>query len=238
MYITYYILGIILLPAIILAIYAEAKVNSSYNKYSTEFSQKNIKGCELAKQILTAYDIHDVQIKEIDGKLSDYYDSKNKILALSKDNYNSTSISSLGVTAHECGHAIQDKQHYFPNKIRNFVIKTYNISSTFLMPIIILGLLFDFVWLAPNIANIILICGMSVFGLSFLASLITLPVEFNASKRAIKILQENNILSSEETGKVKEVLSAAALTYVASFLYSLLNLLRFVLIFAKSNRKK
>lgn len=237
MYLTYYILGIILLPAIILAIYAEAKVNSSYNKYSTDFSQKNITGNMLAKQILQANDINDVQIQEIDGKLSDYYNSKTKVLALSKQNYNSTSISSLGVTAHECGHAIQDKEHYFPNKIRNLVIKTYNISSTLLMPIIIIGLLFDFVWLNQNVANIILICGMAVFGLSFLASLITLPVEFNASKRALKILKQQNIMSDEEISKVKEVLSAAALTYVASFLYSLLNLLRFVLIFARNNRK-
>lgn len=237
MYLTYYILGIILLPAIILGIYAQIKVQSTYQEYSSEICQNGLTGKDCAKQILNLNNIHDVQIDEIDGTLTDYYDSKNKILALSKDNYNSASIASIGVSAHECGHAIQDKENYFPNKIRNLIIKTYNITSKLLMPIIIIGLLFDFVLLIPKVANIFLICGMIVFGLSFLASLITLPVEFNASKRAIKTLQNNNILSEEELLKAKQVLSAAALTYIASFLYSLLNFLRFVLIFAKKNDK-
>ncbi|MGN1208512.1 MAG: zinc metallopeptidase [Christensenellales bacterium] len=235
MYLTYYILGIILIPAIILSIYAQAKVSSTYDKYSTEMSQTNLVGKDCAKQILKANDIIDVQVEEVEGKLTDYYDSKNKILALSKQNYNSSSIASLGVVAHECGHAIQDKENYFPNKLRSFVIKVYNISSKILMPIIIIGLLFDFLLLIPNVANIFLISGMVVFGLSFLLSLITLPVEFNASKRALKTLKDRNILNDEEVSKAKQVLSAAALTYVASFLYSLLNFLRFVLIFVKRN---
>ena len=235
MYLTYYILGILLIPAIILAIFAQSKVQSTYKKYSSEMSQKGLTGKECAKQILACNEINDVQINEIDGVLTDYYDSKNKILALSKNNYNSSSIASIGVSAHECGHAIQDKENYLPNKIRNIIIKTYNITSKFLVPIIIIGFLFDFLFLIPKVANIILISGMVVFGLTFLANLITLPVEFNASKRALKTLRENNILTEEETLKAKEVLSAAALTYVASFLYSLLNFLRFVLIFANRN---
>lgn len=237
MYLSYYLLGIILLPAIILGIYAQAKVSSIYSKYSTEMSRSNLSGKECAKQILNKNQIFDVQIEEIDGNLTDYYDSKHKTLALSKSNYNSTSIASLGVSAHECGHAIQDKENYFPNKLRSFVIKTYNISSKLLLPIIIVGLLFDFVLLIPKVANIFLICGIVVFGLSLIASLVTLPVEFNASKRALKTLRDNNILEEDEIEKAKLVLDAAALTYVAGFVYSLLNFLRFVLIFSGRKEK-
>ena len=117
MYLYYYILGTILIPAIILSIYAQAKVTRTYDKYSTDYAQNNLTGKECAKKIMSANEIIDVQIEEIDGKLTDYYDSKNKTLALSKQNANSSSISSIGVAAHECGHAIQDKQNYFPNKI-------------------------------------------------------------------------------------------------------------------------
>ena len=237
MYLSYYLLGIILLPAIILGIYAQAKVSSTYSKYSTEMSKSNLTGKECAKQILNKNQIMDVQIEEIDGNLTDYYDSKHKTLALSKGNYNSSSIASLGVAAHECGHAIQDKENYFPNKLRSFVIKTYNISSKLLLPIIIIGLLFDFVMLISKVANIFLICGIVVFGLSLIANLVTLPVEFNASKRALKTLKDNNVLEDDEIEKARLVLDAAALTYVAGFIYSLLNFLRFVLIFSGRKEK-
>lgn len=236
MYLYYYILGVILIPAIILSIYAQAKVTRTYDKYSTDYAQNNLTGKECAKKIMSANEIIDVQIEEIDGKLTDYYDSKNKTLALSKQNANSTSISSIGVAAHECGHAIQDKQNYFPNKIRNLVIKIYNISSKLLMPIILIGTIFDFILLIPKVANIFLISGIVIFGLSFLISLVTLPVEFNASRRALKTLKENNILNDEEISKAKQVLDAAALTYVAAFLYSALNFLRFILVFVKRNK--
>lgn len=233
MYLEYYLLGIILLPAIILSIYAQIKVQSTYNKYKDINSEKNITGKQVAELILKASDITDVQIVEIEGNLTDYYDSKNKVLALSKNNYNSSSISSLGVTAHECGHAIQDKTNYLPLKLRSMVIKIYNISSKLLMPLIIVGLIFDFLLLIPGLFSIFLYVGLTVFGLSLLLNLVTLPVEFNASKRAIKILEESTILNKEETQKAKKVLNSAALTYVAAFLYSLLNFLRFVLIFAR-----
>ena len=153
MYLYYYILGFMLIPAIILSIYAQAKVTSTYDKYSTDYSQSNLTGKDCAKKIMEANDIKDVQINEIDGKLSDYYDSKNKLLALSKQNANSTSISSIGVAAHECGHTIQDKQNYFPNKLRNLVIKVYNISSKLLMPIILIGTIFDFILLISYRSN-------------------------------------------------------------------------------------
>lgn len=236
MYLAYYLLGIILIPAIILSIYAQIKVQTNYKKYSQIISEKNLTGKEVANLILNASDIKDVQIIEVEGELTDYYDSKKKVLALSKGNYNSASIASLGVTAHECGHAIQDKTGYVPNKIRNIVVRVYNIASKLLMPILIIGFMFDFLFLIPKIANIILISGIAVFGLSMLFNLITLPVEFNASKRALKILEESTILSNDELDGAKKVLKSAALTYVAGFIYSLLNFLRFILIFARKDR--
>ena len=232
MYFYYYILGIILLPAIILSIYAQIKVNSTYNKYSKVMSNKNLTGKQVAERILSESGISDVKVIETSGTLTDYYDSKNKVLALSKANFNSSSIASAGVTAHECGHAIQDATNYFPLKLRQIVIKTYNLTSKLLIPLLIVGFLFDFILLIPKLANAFLIIGTIVFGLSLLMNLVTLPVEFNASKRALKILDETLILTPEETKQAKKVLSAAALTYIAAFLYSLLNFLRFILIFA------
>lgn len=233
MYLEYYILGIILLPAIILSIYAQVKVQSTYSKYRKVISEKNLTGKQVAELILNASDISNVQITEIEGNLTDYYDSKNKVLALSKANYNGSSISSIGVTAHECGHAIQDKVNYFPMKLRSMVIKIYNISSKLLLPLIIIGFIFDFLLLIPFASTIFLYIGITVFGLSLLLNLITLPVEFNASKRALEILEKSTILTNEETKMAKKVLNSAALTYVAAFIYSLLNFLRFVLIFAR-----
>lgn len=236
MYLYYYALGIVLLPAIILSIYAQIKVQSNYKKYSGFASEKNLTGKEVAKMILDASDIKDVEIIEIDGELTDYYDSKKKVLALSKQNANSTSIASIGVASHECGHAIQDKQGYTPNKIRNIIVHVYNISSKLLVPILLIGLCFDFLLWMPKIATIIIVSGIVVFGLSMLLSLITLPVEFNASNRAIKILEESTILNKDEIVGAKAVLKSAALTYVAGFVYSLLNFLRFVLIFVGRKR--
>ena len=233
MYFYYYVLGIILLPAIILSIYAQFKVQSTYNKYKQVQSQKNFTGKQVAEMILSSAGISNVQITEINGTLTDYYDSKNKVLALSKPNYNSSSIASLGVTAHECGHALQDASGYFPLKLRHIIIKTYNFSSKLLLPLLLIGFLFDFLLFIPGIADVFLIIGSVVFGLSLVLSLITLPVEFNASKRALQILEQSTILSEEETKMAKKVLNSAALTYVAEFIYSLLNFLRFVLIFAR-----
>jgi len=235
MYFYYYVFGIVLLPAIILAIYAQIKVNTTYAKYSKVNSIKNLTGKQVAEMILKDSEISNVQIIETNGTLTDYYDSKNKVLALSKSNFNSSSIASLGVTAHECGHAIQDATNYFPLKLRHFVIKVYNLSSKLLVPLLLIGFLFDFILLIPSLANAFLIIGSVIFGLSLLMNLVTLPVEFNASKRALKILEDSIILTNEETKMAKKVLSSAALTYIAAFLYSLLNFLRFVLIF--SNRR-
>lgn len=234
MYYYYYIMGIILLPAIILSIYAQFKVNYTYNKYKEEFSERNLTAKQVCEKILSAGNLN-VQITEVSGNLTDYYDSKNKILALSSGNINSTSISAIGVGAHEAGHALQDAENYAPLKVRNFVVALSNISSKLLWPLIFIGLVFDFALYYSDFAQIFLYAGVIFFGLSVILNLITLPVEFNASKRAISILENSTILSSTETAHAKEVLSSAALTYVAAFVYSLLNLLRFILVFRKKD---
>lgn len=230
-YYYYYIMGIILLPGIILSLYAQFKVNHTYNKYKEEFSERNLTAKQVCEQILNAGNLN-VQITEVEGNLTDYYDSKKKILALSSGNINSTSISAIGVAAHEAGHALQDAENYKPMKIRNFVVVLSNISSKLLWPLIFIGLVFDFALYYSNFAQIFLYTGIIFFGLSVILNLITLPVEFNASNRAIAILENSTILNSTETAHAKKVLSAAALTYVAAFIYSLLNLLRFILVFS------
>lgn len=234
MYYYYYIMGIVLLPGIILSLYAQFKVNYTYNKYKEEFSERNITAKQVCEQIINAGNLN-VQITEVSGKLNDYYDSKNKVLALSSDNINSTSISAIGVAAHEAGHALQDAENYKPLKIRNFVVVCSNLSSKFLWPLIFIGLVFDFGLYYTSFAKVLIYAGVIFFGLSVLLNLVTLPVEFNASKRAIAILQNSTILSSTETEYAKQVLNAAALTYVAAFVYSVLNLLRFLLVFGRKD---
>lgn len=225
-------MGIILLPGIILSMYAQFKVNRTYNKYKQELSERQLTAKQVCEQILNTANL-DVQITEVSGNLTDYYNCKSKTLALSTDNINSTSISAIGVAAHEAGHALQDAENYRPLKIRNFVVIVSNISSKFLWPLIFLGLVFDFALYYTSFAQLFIYAGIIFFGLSVVLNLITLPVEFNASKRAVEILQKSTILSPIETEHAKEVLNAAALTYVAAFIYSLLNLLRFVLVFQK-----
>lgn len=227
-------MGIVLLPGIILSLYAQFKVNYTYNKYKEEFSERNITAKQVCEQIINAGNLN-VQITEVSGKLNDYYDSKNKVLALSSDNINSTSISAIGVAAHEAGHALQDAENYKPLKIRNFVVVCSNLSSKFLWPLIFIGLVFDFGLYYTSFAKVFIYAGVIFFGLSVLLNLVTLPVEFNASKRAIAILQNSTILSSTETEYAKQVLNAAALTYVAAFVYSVLNLLRFLLVFGRKD---
>lgn len=233
MYFEYYFLGIILIPAIILAIYAQLKVQSNYNKYIKIKTEKNLTANEVASLILNAADINDVTLEQVSGELTDHYDSKKLKIGISEKNFNSTSVASIGIVAHECGHAIQHASNYFPLKLRHLVISVYNLASKLLMPIILIGLVFDFLLLINGIAKIFLIAGIVVFGISLILNLVTLPVEFNASRRALKILKESEILNQEELKMAKKVLSSAALTYVAAFLYSLLNFLRFVLIFAR-----
>ena len=231
LYFDYYFLGIILIPGIILGIIAESKVQSAFHKNAAIFASSGISASDAARRLLNAAGLENVPVNRIGGNLTDNYNPKNKSINLSADVYDSSNLASLGVMAHEVGHAIQHKQKYFPLMLRRVLIPLNNIVSRLLWPIIVIGLMTNFVFLFADIGTIFIYAGIGMFGLTTLISLITLPVELNASKRAYSLLTDSGILFDEEIPKVKEVLNAAALTYVASLVMSLLNLLRFVLIF-------
>ncbi len=208
---------ILVLPAIILSLWAQTKVNSTFTKYSKVLSRRGLTGKEVAEKILKANGIYDVTVEHINGNLSDHFDPRSKVIRLSDSVYDKTSVAALGVAAHETGHAIQHSTGYLPIKLRNSILPVAQIGSTAAVPLVILGLLFsstlvDF--------GIILFCAVVAF------QIVTLPVEFNASNRAIKTLDNMAILDQEELSGSKKVLSAAAMTYVASAAVALANLLR------------
>lgn len=238
MYWDYYLMGIILLPAIILAAYAQAKVSSTYSKYSGMISKNGMTAAQVARLLLDCAELKHIKIVKISGSLTDHFDPKKQIIALSSSVYDSTSVAALGVAAHEVGHAIQEKDGYLPYKIRKIIIPTTNFLSSLLWPLVILGLIFNFAAMPGSfVGDVLLWSGVIVFGLAALVDLVTLPVEFNASKRAINTLYKTEILDATETAGAKKVLSAAALTYVASLLTSLLNLLRFILVFLMNSNR-
>jgi len=232
LYWEYYLMGIVLLPGIILSIWAEIKVSSTFAKYSKVLGAKNLTGAEVAQKILSHNNLSNVAVRRVSGELTDNYNSRTNVVSLSDSVYDSPTISALGVAAHECGHAIQYANNYGPIKFRKFVGVMSNISSKLLWPLIIVGLILGIGVNSPY-GNIMLWSGIIFFGLSALFSLITLPVELNASKRALKALVEVDALDEMEVIGAKKVLNAAALTYVAALVMSMLELLRFILVFAK-----
>lgn len=227
-------MGIILLPGIIFAIWTQSRVTNAYSKYSKVLCAKGYTGKDVALKMLQANGLNDVRVGIVDGELTDNYNPRTKKVSLSKNVYYSNTIAALGVAAHECGHAIQHAKNYAPAKVRVALVTVSNISSAILWPIVFLGLILGFAVESPA-GKIVLWSGVIIFGLSLLFSLITLPVELDASKRAIKSLVELDVVDSTEVIGAKEVLNAAALTYVASVVVSLLNLLRFILVFARRN---
>lgn len=203
---------------------ASAYVNSTFRKYDQFTSRSGASGTDAAAYILRSAGIHDVQIKEIAGNLTDNYNGKDKTLNLSQSTAESTSVAAIGVAAHECGHAVQDKVHYWPMALRTGIVPVANLGSTLSLPIIILGVLM-------GMNHTLITIGISAFGLALLFQLVTLPVEFNASRRAVNILSSSPLLSGDEVVMVKKVLFAAALTYVAAALATFLQLLRLIILF-------
>ena len=222
----YYLLLVV--PALLLSIFAQIKVKSTFSKYSSKMSQRNITGTEAASYLLKANDITDVKLSRIKGDLTDHYDPTDKTLRLSDSTYNSSSIAAIGVAAHETGHAIQHAKKYGPLNFRRFLVPVANIGSQFGPWLAVLGIAMSF----PILTDI----GIVLFSGAVLFYLVTLPVEFNASNRAMKILKQNQVLSDEELKGVKKVLSAAAMTYVASALVAMANLLRLILL-SKNQRR-
>lgn len=220
-YMSNYYYMILVLPMVILSMIASAKVNSSFKKYSQVLSGRRITGAQAAFEILRYYGITNVQIERVSGNLTDHFDPKANVIRLSDKVYNSTSVAAIGVACHEAGHAAQYAQSYAPIKIRNTILPLANIGSKAGIPIAILGYFLGFGPLA--------IAGVVFFSFAVLFQLVTLPVEFNASNRALKVISEVDILDDEEKKGAKRVLSAAAMTYVAALAVSVANLLRLIL---------
>lgn len=220
---------ILVLIGAVLSMWASARVNSTYNKYSRVRSYSGLTGAEAARKILNGAGIYDVRIEHISGNLTDHYDPRSRVLRLSDSVYGSPSVAAIGVAAHECGHAIQDDQAYAPLRIRNAFVPVANFGTKAAIPIILLGLFF-------GSSDTLIQIGLLCFACGTLFQLITLPVEFNASARAVNILGETHMLSEEELGHTRKVLSAAAMTYVAAAAASILSLLRLVLLFGGRRR--
>lgn len=216
----------VLFPAMILAMYAQSKVSSTYKKYSKTSNLRGYTGADVAKALLARSGIYDVTVERVSGNLTDHYDPRKKVLRLSDSVYGSTSLAAIGVAAHETGHAVQDYEGYFFLKLRGALVPLSNIGSSLSMPLIFVGLL-----LGSARGSGIIQLGILLFAVAVLFTIITLPVEFNASSRAIEMLETNGILSNDEITPAKKVLSAAALTYVAATAVALANLLRLVLMF-------
>ena len=209
---------------------ASAYVNSTFRKYDQVRSSKHVTGTQAAQYILQKEQINDVGVQQIAGDLTDNYNSGNKMLSLSEATAQSTSVAAIGVAAHECGHAVQDHTNYVPLRLRAAIVPVANIGSTISFPLILIGVLFSWNQTLINI-------GILAFSLALIFQLVTLPVEFNASRRALSILSEGGLLPEEEVPMARKVLFAAALTYVAAALSTFLQLLRLVILFGGNNRR-
>lgn len=213
---------VLLLPAIALAMYAQAKVQGTFRRYSQVMAKNRLSGAEVARDMLRGSHIHDVRVERTQGRLSDHYDPRTKTLRLSEAVYSSNSLAALGVAAHEVGHAIQHHAGYGPLKLRSTIVPAATIGSQLAIPLLLAGLFLGL----PNLAVI----GVMAFSLAVLFQLITLPVEFNASSRAVEALEIGGYLSRDEVGGAKKVLNAAALTYVAATIMAVMQLLRLLIL--------
>ena len=221
---------ILVLIGAVLSLWASATVKSTYNKYSRVYSYSGLTGAQAAAQILRQAGIYDVRIEHVSGNLTDHYDPKARVLRLSDSVYGSNSVAAIGVAAHECGHAIQDQEDYVPLRFRSAFVPVANLGTQVAFPILLLG-----VFLGSS--HFLIQVGLLCFFFGVLFQLITLPVEFNASGRAVRILRETGMMSDDELSKTKKVLSAAAMTYVAAAAASILSMLRLIILFGGNRRR-
>ena len=227
-YLMYYMTGFIMIPVFLFALACQFSVKSNFNKYSKIANSRGMTGADAAFRLLQLNGITDVRIKVISGTLTDYYDPKNKEICLSQDVFSSRSIAAIGVACHEAGHACQHAQGYAPLKIRNAVIPATQIGSWLGVPLCLIGVAIN--------SEVMAYIGLAFYGFVALFQLITLPVEFDASRRALKILNESDMLYGKELTYARRVLTAAALTYVAAVASTALQLLRLLMI-ANRNRR-
>ena len=218
---------VLVLPAVIFSLWASARVNRTFKKYTEIHSKSRMTGYDAARTVLDANGLYNVRVERVSGNLTDHFDPRSNTIRLSDGVYGNTSTAAIGVAAHEAGHAIQYARDYFPIKIRSAIVPATNLGSKMAMPLIAIGLLLSAV--SPNLA-IIAYIGVACFSLCALFQLVTLPTEFNASRRAITAIEQCDMLTPDEIVGSKKVLSAAALTYVAALAVSLMQLLRLLLI--------
>ena len=221
---------ILVLPCVLLSLWASSSVNSTFKKYSSQHSRRGITGAQAAERVLRANGVSGVRIERVAGNLTDHYDPKVNVIRLSDGVYNSTSTAAIGVACHEAGHAVQYAQSYGPIKLRAAIIPITNIGSRLAMPLIIIGLLLA---VFENLSYTFVYLGIACFGLSLIFQLVTLPVEFNASRRALSAIENSELLTTDEQKGARKTLTAAAMTYVAATATALAQLLRLFLLYGR-----
>ena len=222
---------ILVLIGAVICMIASANVKSTYNKFASYRSMTNMTGAQVAERLLRSAGLYDVKVGQVRGELSDHYNPATKVVNLSDSVYGSTSVAAIGVAAHECGHAIQHAKGYFPLNLRTWFVPVANFGSKLAWPLILIGL-----FISSESSQLIINAGIFLFSFAVIFQLITLPVEFNASRRALVLLEDQGILSQQELPYTKKVLGAAALTYVASAASAILQLLRIIMLFGGRRR--
>ena len=225
---------VLVLPCILLSLWASANVKSTFSKYSKQYSQRRLTGAEAAQRVLLSNGVRGVRIERISGELTDHYDPRANVFRLADSVYSSTSTAAIGVACHEAGHAVQYAESYAPIKLRAAIIPLTNFGSKIAMPLILLGILLS---AFGSFSDTLVTLGIAAFGLSLVFQLITLPVEVNASRRAIQTIESANLLTEEEQRGAKKTLKAAAMPYVAATAVALAQLLRLIAIFGGRRRR-
>ena len=225
---------VLVLPCILFSAWASSSVNSTFKRYSTHHSMRHITGAQAAQRVLSWNGVNGVRIERISGNLTDHFDPRTNVIRLSDSVYNSTSVAAIGVACHEAGHAVQYARHYAPIKLRAAIIPITNIGSKLAMPLILLGLVLNF---SGSLSNGLVYLGIGCFALSLVFQLVTLPVEFNASNRALHTLSASGYLQEEQLAGAGKVLRAAAMTYVAALAQALAQLLRLLMLTNRNRRR-
>lgn len=226
---------VLVLPCVLLSLWASSNVNSTFRRYSKQLSMRHLTGAQAAQRVLSANGVTGVRIERVNGNLTDHFDPKANVIRLSDSVYASTSTAAIGVACHEAGHAVQYAVGYAPIRLRSAIIPITNFGSKLAMPLILLGLVLNF---AQGFSYFFVYLGIACFGLSLVFQLVTLPVEFNASRRALTTIEDTGILSVEEQRGARKTLRAAALTYVAATATALAQLLRLLILFGNGNRRR
>ena len=224
---------VIILPCMLLSLWASSRVNTTFKKYSTQYSLRRLTGADAARRVLSSHGVHNVRIERVSGNLTDHFDPKSNVIRLSDSVYDNTSTAAIGVACHEAGHAVQYAQNYGPIKLRAAIVPVTNLGSKLAMPLILLGIVLSFL---GNFSYTLVYLGIACFSLSVVFQLITLPVEFNASHRALRAIEDGQILTEDELKGARKTLSAAAMTYVAATAVAMAQLLRLLIIFGGRRR--